>query len=178
MFNVNQLIGFGATNSTPPAWYTVFTQTLNTNSSSPAGYCFRQTVAISNLGISTTKVRVSISGNTSSSSTVSNWSIGVTDVAPNTVATPVELLISSASGFNLSAGASAVSDEATFSLTGSETNLTIVFDLANGNTRHNNSSSNTLYYKAATASYNQSSVTGFAGTANQASFVTKIELYG
>lgn len=171
MLIINELIGFGAGG---PEWTTIYSGSLNTDNTGVAGYSLRALIPLSGLSGAKTSVQVSILGHSSLTCTVANWAIGVPATAPNTAATPVELKIGGASGFSLSSGASAVSDPAALSLSGSETHLIVVFDCTNGNHKILNPSSGTEYYKAASASYNQASVSGYSNI-GYIPFVTKIE---
>jgi hypothetical protein len=125
------------------------------NSPNSAGQSNRQVCVC--LAVAGNRVRVKFQGHSTTSCTIDHASVGIrTGAASVTVATPVELLFSAASGCVVPAAGYIWSDEATLTIADLD-NLVVIWDIAAAGTssrRFNGSGSGTLYYKAATASYN------------------------
>lgn len=147
---------------------TVFTTALGSNINGIQGFSLRTFATVTAGGLG--QVRVTFKAGPGGV-TVDHCSIAVIGgaTAPNVAATPTELLFSGGSGFTIGANASITSDWLTFSFAISDT-LGVVLDLnaAGGGdvaetTTGGGSGVLTPFYKGATASYNQATVSGFSG---------------
>jgi len=107
-------------------------------------------------------IRVGFSSGASYSFNVDNVSVGIRDTGANTTTTPTEILFSSGSGFAIGTDSSILSDWLTFSSSAGD-DLIVVFDIdnINGYINQDTAAGYGGYYKSATNSYDQSSVTGF-----------------
>lgn len=121
-------------------------------------------------------IRATFEAASAATSQVDNASVGIRSSNADTAATPVEFLFSGVSGFTLTAGTSITSDWAQISCTTSDS-LIVVMDIhsTNGTLRFSGSGMNS-YFKAATNSYNQASVSGFTLEASRTYVVNKIEV--
>src|SRR5882762_839333 len=110
---------------------TIFTDTLTLNDNANDGLSIRQVCTIT--GGALDQVRVTLKASGSAALHTDHCSIGVLAGAqPNTVAVPVELTFSGASGFSILAGASITSDWVNFSGFTSSNKLIIIFDVNSG----------------------------------------------
>ena len=173
---IGRALGFMGGTQTPT---TVYSTSLGTNNSGNAGYSFRKAIAPSAGG---SQVRVTFMAASSGANfKTDHCAIAVKGSAtlPSTQAAPTELLFSGAAGFNIAPGNTIVSDWLTFPFSVSDI-LVVVMDFAasgGGDTSYNGSGSNSTYYKAATASYNTASVSGFTTYGAAPEFgVSKIEI--
>lgn len=174
---IGRALGFMG--GTPPA-VEVYSDSLPSNNAGNSGYSFRKAITPSAGG---SNVRVTFKAASSGANfKTDHCSIAVkgSSTLPSTDATPTELLFSGASGFNISPGNTIVSDWLSFSFTGSDI-LVVVMDFAasgGGDCGYNSSGSNSTYYKAATASYNTASVSGYTTYGAAPEFgVSKVEAY-
>lgn len=160
----------------PPV--TVYSDALSSNNAGNSGYSFRKAISPSAGGA---EVRVTFKAASSGANfKTDHCSIALKGSAtlPDTQAAPTELLFSGVAGFNIAPGNTIVSDWLSLSFTGSDI-LVVVMDFAasgGGDCAYNSSGSNSTYYKAATASYNQATVAAFTTYGAAPEFgVSKIE---
>lgn len=142
--------------------------TLDTNDSGDANYTSRTWLDASLISTSGTLARVRFVASTALGLKVDNAAIGQAALGtqtPNTLATPIELLFSGAHGFNISAGATIVSDWATFTLDETKGHVVILdYSSTLGNPRYTSSYPGAggykaaTWYKSATDSYNQATL--------------------
>lgn len=153
---------------------TIYSATLAVDSTGNENFSFRNLAT--GLSAGGNQVRVTFEAPSSGSCKVDRASIGVRASNADTTATPVELLFSGVSGFTISSGGILVSDWANLLFSGSDT-LVVVVDISstNGNLRVRSSGGDSDYEKAATASYNQATVSGFSLVANRTRTFNKIE---
>lgn len=160
-------------------WVTSFLMTLTGNGYDGVNYSHRQSINSSDLDRSGTSIRVTFQTATAEGLKVDNVSIGERDGASaNTVATPVELLFSGGSGFDIAADNQITSDALNFIIDKTK-NYIIVVDCssiaAKDGNKYKASTGNTCYYKAVTDSYNQASVSDFSNF-DGITYVNKIEV--
>jgi len=139
-----------------------YSTTLDTQDSGWVGDSIRQIVTFSNGG---TQVRVRVISSSSYGTDIDHMSIGEQDTGINTTETPTELKFGGSSGVSLDAGSSSEwSDWTDFPSSGS-TAYVIIIDYAssNGGIAYTSGASVSRYYKDATATWDQASVTGFTG---------------
>lgn len=163
----------------PPAT-TVYSDSLPSNNTGNAGYSFRKAITPAAGG---SNVRITFKAASSGANfKTDHCSIAVKGSAtlPDTQAIPTELLFGGLAGFNIAPGNTIASDWLSFSFTGSDI-LVVVMDFASsggGDCGYNSSGSNSTYYKAATASYNTASVSGYTTYGAAPEFgVSKVEVY-
>lgn len=106
--------------------------------------------------------------------TSAHISVGVNTTNADTVLTPVELKFGGASGFVIPLGSTLTSDITPFVWTVAN-KLVVVEDTISGNDAQIAATGMSFYFKAATSSYNQATVTGFGNVANFLLGVVKIE---
>jgi len=125
-------------------------------------YSYRLVVDGSKIPFDIAAIRVGFSSTLNYPFNVDNASVGIRDTGANTTATPTEFLFSSASGFSIATDSAIFSDWLTFSSSAGD-DLIVIFDVdsANGYLSEETGSGHGGYYKSATNSYDQSSVTGF-----------------
>ena len=162
------------------SWVTSFSTTLNNATGGGyASYSFRQVIPATAISTSGSVIRLTITAEPSNPTAFSNVSIGVRSGATaDCTSTPTEFKYSSASGILVPAGTSAVSDALTFSFNeASDHIVTGDFTAAAANSYgYRVMSGDTVYYKAATASYASATVSGFASASGQTWFFSKIEV--
>lgn len=160
-------------------WMTSYSRTLGSNSSVNTGKSYRIVVPASDISVSGTQIRVTFTAGTGEGFHVNNASIvgrdGSTD---DGTAVPTELLFSTASGFSIAAGATITSDALSYALDETLDYLVIIdfaADTDNDNCGYDGTSATDSYFKLATASYDQQTVTGFTA-GNYINGVSKIEV--
>jgi hypothetical protein len=158
---------------------TIFTDTLNANEGNWNGFSHRQFVPLT--GASLGQVRVTfVASNATSGFQLDHASIAIRGSAtkPNTQNVPTELLFAGVSGFTLTVSQTIVSDWLTFSALSTDI-LAIVMDYhaASCLVRIDAapSAGTNVWYKAASASYNLASVSGFTDYGTRLEAVTLIE---
>lgn len=150
--------------TTANAATTIYSATLNNNSPGWQGYSMRlklNSTGIASLG----QVRVTFTASTAAGMTVDTAAVAVVGGAtfPNTAATPTQLFFSGAPGFTISAGTTITSDWVNFTASGSD-EFVVVTDFNAGTASAARSlvtGSADYQFKAASASYNSSTVTGY-----------------
>lgn len=175
MFMSNHLIGFGAAESGfgPPT--TTWSASLTTDQGSLANYSFRQVIPASAISTNGVQCRITLTAHSSSTSQFSRVSIVARDGSTaNGTAVPTEILFSGASGVTITGGTTAVSDWLTFAIDETKDYLVITdFAGSNGNSRY--AAGGVTYFKAATASWDQQTVSGFSSD-TQTRHVSLIEV--
>ncbi len=153
--------------------------TLNLNGSGDAGYSMRNVIPTSGAG--GTEIRVWIKAAAAAALNLDFASVGISNgTASETTAAPVELLFSGGHGFTFTAGEEKDSDWMT--LTTSPSFIAVVtvdFAATNGNIAWANSgvAGCTIYYKAASDTYNLSAPAGMSVLGSNSCYgVTKIEV--
>jgi len=172
---LTNLIGFGVVSEAPIQ--TLLGPLTGVTDQNNDGYSFRNIIPTSGGSGSITQVRITLTGNTASTSVIDNVSVGVrSGSTANTVAAPVEILFSGGSGVSISAAGTAVSDWTSISFTAATDTLLIVADIASttGNLRRIDGAG-AAYYAAATNSYNVQSPGGFSLDSSNIYLVTKVE---
>lgn len=161
------------------AFQTTWTDTLDTDYVvTGQGYSVRNVAAAATITQSGTQVRVTFIASLATGSMVVNHASIVerSGSTENGTTVPTELLFSGVSGFTLTQGGSIVSDALSFTLDETKSYLLIIdTDTTADGLRFHNGAGDGAYYKAAAATYNQQTATGFAATTNSFS-VTKIEV--
>lgn len=161
-------------------WVSSFSATLNNATGGPyANYSFRQAIPASSISTSGSIIRLTITAEPANPTAFSNVSIGVRSGATaDCTATPTEFKYGGASGVLVAAGSTGVSDALTFSFDETKDHIiTGDFTATAGNSYgYRVLSGDTIYYKAATASYNSATVSGFTSAAGQTWFFSKIEV--
>lgn len=162
MLALTRLIGFGAGGGyTDPV--SVWSKTLNYETNGWANYSLRnQAISLSGGG---NQARVRFQAGPSGPFVIANAAIGIKAAAGNawdTVAVPVELLFSGASGCSITAGQMLTSDWADLTFLSTDT-LIVVIDYAasGGYLEAVQSPASHAFYKAATDSYNVAAPAGF-----------------
>lgn len=111
-----------------------------------------------------TQVRVRFVASSSSVFVTNHCSIAVVGAAtaPNTTATPVELLFGGVSGFSLAAGATILSDWANLTFLSSD-KLLVDMDMIAGTTglKYGTGVTGDAYYKVSSGDYNNATVSGY-----------------
>jgi hypothetical protein len=145
--------------------------TPNNSATGITGYSYRSHVADLQAGGS--QVRVRFTAPSAGAMQLDHASIAIQASGADAVATPIELKFAGSSGVTVPAGGSTWSDWATMPFSSSDV-LLVVIDIAsaNGNFRYLSPapSGDGSYTKAATASWNQATVSGFAPAAAAVGF--------
>lgn len=152
---------------------TVFSQTLNSNNGADEGATYRQVVALTGGAGEFSLVRVTFQASTVGAFQVDHCSIGISNgTDADTLDIPVELFTNGgASGYNIPSNGQIVSDWANLGSFDRTKSLVVVMDLTAGGTSGNareistGVAGATLYYLAATASYNSATTPGGFGSA-------------
>lgn len=143
----------------------LYTATLNENGAANEGYSMRNVCSSLGSSGSWRQIRVRFVAATSGANfTTTNASVGIRSSNANTTATPTELKFSGVSGFDLAPNTTITSDWTDFNFSSTDS-LIVIFDVyavSGGNLRIVLTGSTDAYAKAATQSYNSSSVTGFS----------------
>lgn len=176
MLQISQLVGFGVGGDA--SIVIAYSNALGTNNSGNHGYSFRKAITLSAGGA---QVRVTFMAASSGGNfKTDHCSIALKGTAtlPSTELTPSELLFSGVSGFDITPGNTIVSDWLTLTTTAAIVVVVMDFNSTpgSGDTSYG-SGSNSTYYKAATASYNTASVSGYTTYGAAPEFgVSKIEV--
>lgn len=146
---------------------TIFTATLPSNSTGNEGFSYRCFTPITGPSLGQVRVSFGVIGGGGGNWNCDHAAIAVLGgaTAPNVAATPIELLFGGVSGFGLVANQVIVSDWVNLSASISDI-LCIIHDtnVSAGTIGFNNQVGNSwdMYRKAASASYNQASVSGYS----------------
>lgn len=170
----------GQSSGGPTSWQDTFTASPASAGNIGAGGTLRQVVAAASLSASGGYVRVTFKATASENFHMDHCSIIESAGGADGAGAPVELLFSGASGFDISASASIVSDTLAFTLDETKSYL-IIMDLNAGHaliTYDGSSSGQTIYYKSGTASYNVQNVTEgeYTTSSGYCDGVSKIEV--
>ena len=147
---------------------TVFSATLSSNSSDVNGRSIRQFITPSSNGLG--QVRATFKNAGLNTLIVDHASIALlgSATAPNTQNIPTELLFGGVSGFTITSGTSLTSDWLNFSFLSSD-ELCVILDIHAQSSFLRQAASQTgfvqEYFKAASASYNLATVTGYSNDA-------------
>lgn len=153
---------------------TIFTQVLSNSNTGNASTSFRQQVTITAASLG--QVRCTFqAGQTSPGWSTANCSIGVAATAPNTAATPIELLFSGVSGFSIAANATITSDWANLSALITDTLVVVMDTSANGTIEIATGVTGANTFFKGGASFNASSVSGYSQIASDVFGVNLIE---
>lgn len=154
--------------------YTAYSIALTSNSSTNEDSSQRE--VITPLAFAGHFVRATFEAASAASTQVDHASVGVRTTNADTVATPVEFLFSGVAGFTLTAGTTITSDWAQLPVTVADS-LIVVMDIhsSNGTLRFTGSGMGS-YFKAATDSYNQATVSGFTNEAARTYVVNSVEV--
>lgn len=146
---------------------TIFTNSSWTDDSGNEGVSVRNVFAIT--GNAQDQVRVSFRAASAATFKTDHASIGLsTGTLSNTTATPVELLFAGGHGFTVSNGGTVTSDWVNLSGFTSSDKLVVIYDInavagSGANAQNINSTGNTVFFQAASSSYNLA-VAGFASS--------------
>lgn len=153
---------------------TIYNLATNSSTSGYAGTTTRSEVTIT--GGAQGQVRVTFAAPVAANFNVTHASIGISklDSTGSTTATPVELLFSGTSGFNLSGGTTIVSDWVNLAGFTVSDKLIVVVDVSGGGSGEISyvPGSDTEYEKATTSSYNVATVAGYSTIAAAIGFNT------
>jgi hypothetical protein len=125
-----------------------------------AGYSIRQIMAAATITTSGEQCRVTFRATSTANLVIANASIVEQSSGADGTTTPTEFLFSGVSGVTITAGTEVASDWLDYAIDETKTYL-VIHDITTGNLKYENSGSDGVYYKAATASYSQATVTGF-----------------
>lgn len=157
---------------------TIFTDTPNVDDNANDGFSVRDVLPIT--GGAQTQIRVTFKASGSAAFKTDHCSIGISNgTSANTTATPTELTFSGGHGFSIALGTTITSDFVNFSGFTSTDKLVVIFDCnsaANsGNWQDSSTTGNSLWFKAATVSWNVAAPAGFTQSANTNGAITLIE---
>lgn len=162
-------------------WVTAMSKTLSTNGAGWANYAVRVLVPSSELAYGGIKVKITFSAASGENLKIDNVSIVEQNSGANGTTTPTELLFSGASGCDVPAGSTKVTDELTYTIDKTKSYL-ITYDVSSdaskdGDIRLASATGYTTYYSSGANWYNQQNVSPGTTESNVLRVISKIEVY-
>lgn len=163
----------------PPSWTTAFSQSLSADNSGWSGFNMRQVLNSTLLSASGSLVRLTLQAANAAGCSIDGIYIGHAAASGDAYdfdGGQVQLKVSGSGSFSISAGASVVTDAATFALDQSKNLVIAAHFNATSSIRSVSASNATNYFKSAANETSTSDVSGYTSAIVTVRLINKIEV--